>query len=421
MTFMSKVSAIALTIGVVTASPAWADFWSDAGAKFKGVTLHGVTESTPPSNYIKDVLAPDFEKKTGIKVELETTSWDQMYDKAIKDMEYANDDVRKSVWAEWAPWEFSTHDTSDGGPALFVTTPWREGDKLHNAIICLDKGEAIRRQPAAVRIGAQVADLEGQRSERRAQLVRGIGDERALLAHQRPEPLQEDVHRHDQRAHLRRHPVVRDGRQVGRIARGDLGADLGQPPECAAKNAVDHNPDDRDREQQRQQRRQRRARRHLAPHFLLLPDLHHPVRQCEREDPPAVALGGEVGEAALRCDREAAARRAADRRPPVGEPELDDQVVLVVMWRHRVARRWCGGGADQLCHLAQLQVEELPRLLSGNPEGREPGEDPDSREQPGERENRRPPKRHQRGMAVGSPSSARTRGTSSPASTGLSR
>jgi NAD+ synthase len=34
-------------------------------------------------------------------------------------------------------------DTRDGGPALFVTTPWREGDKLHNAIICLDKGEVI--------------------------------------------------------------------------------------------------------------------------------------------------------------------------------------------------------------------------------------------------------------------------------------
>ena len=67
--------------------PARADFWSDAGAKFKGVTLHGVTESTPPSNYIKDVLAPEFEKATGIKVEIETTSWDQMYDKAIKDME----------------------------------------------------------------------------------------------------------------------------------------------------------------------------------------------------------------------------------------------------------------------------------------------------------------------------------------------
>ena len=88
MSYLSKVSAFALALGMLGAtSPAWADFWSDAGAKYKGVVLHGVTESTPPSNYIKDVLAPDFEKKTGIKVEIETTSWDQMYDKAIKDME----------------------------------------------------------------------------------------------------------------------------------------------------------------------------------------------------------------------------------------------------------------------------------------------------------------------------------------------
>ncbi|MBY3052909.1 extracellular solute-binding protein [Rhizobium leguminosarum] len=88
MNYALKASALALTLGLATtASPAWADFWSDAGAKFKGVTLHGVTESTPPSNYIRTVLAPEFEKKTGIKVDIETTSWDQMYDKAIKDME----------------------------------------------------------------------------------------------------------------------------------------------------------------------------------------------------------------------------------------------------------------------------------------------------------------------------------------------
>ncbi len=37
-------------------------------------------------------------------------------------------------------------DTMDGGPALFVTTPWREDDKLHNAIICLDKGEIIGKR-----------------------------------------------------------------------------------------------------------------------------------------------------------------------------------------------------------------------------------------------------------------------------------
>jgi multiple sugar transport system substrate-binding protein len=83
-----KAGASALILTMLAGSmPAWADFWSDAGAKFKGVTLHGVTESTPPSNYIKDVLAPQFEEKTGINVEIETTSWDQMYDKAIKDME----------------------------------------------------------------------------------------------------------------------------------------------------------------------------------------------------------------------------------------------------------------------------------------------------------------------------------------------
>jgi multiple sugar transport system substrate-binding protein len=86
MFMKSKITAIAAVL-MTTAFPAFADFWSDAGAKYKGVVLHGVTESSPPSMYIKDVLAPQFEAATGIKVEIETTSWDQMYDKAIKDME----------------------------------------------------------------------------------------------------------------------------------------------------------------------------------------------------------------------------------------------------------------------------------------------------------------------------------------------
>ncbi|MBC2835923.1 ABC transporter substrate-binding protein [Paragemmobacter straminiformis] len=83
-----KAGLTALAVALMTSAlPAHADFWSDAGAKYKGVVLHGVTESSPPSAYIKDVLAPEFEAKTGIKVDIETTSWDQMYDKAIKDME----------------------------------------------------------------------------------------------------------------------------------------------------------------------------------------------------------------------------------------------------------------------------------------------------------------------------------------------
>lgn len=70
--------------GAAAGGESW---WAKAAAPYKGVTIHGVSESTPPSNYVKDVLAKKFEAETGIKVEFETTSWDQMYDKAIKDME----------------------------------------------------------------------------------------------------------------------------------------------------------------------------------------------------------------------------------------------------------------------------------------------------------------------------------------------
>ena len=84
---------------LVGAGEARADFWSDAAKGLEGTTIHGVSESTPPSNYVKDVLAPEFTKKTGIKVEFEATSWDQMYDKAIKDME-ANTGIYDFVYIE---------------------------------------------------------------------------------------------------------------------------------------------------------------------------------------------------------------------------------------------------------------------------------------------------------------------------------
>jgi len=62
-------------------------FALSANAQDDDCTIRGVSESTPPSNYVADVLAAEFEELTGIKVEFEATSWDQMYDKAIKDME----------------------------------------------------------------------------------------------------------------------------------------------------------------------------------------------------------------------------------------------------------------------------------------------------------------------------------------------
>jgi len=74
-------------------------FWAEAAKPYEGVTIRGVSESTPPSNYVADVLAAQFEEETGITVEFETTSWDSMYDKAIKDME-ANTGIYDFVYIE---------------------------------------------------------------------------------------------------------------------------------------------------------------------------------------------------------------------------------------------------------------------------------------------------------------------------------
>ena len=74
-------------------------WWAEAAAPYAGSTIRGVSESTPPSNYVADVLAPLFTEYTGINVEFETTSWDQMYSKAINDME-ANTGIYDFVYIE---------------------------------------------------------------------------------------------------------------------------------------------------------------------------------------------------------------------------------------------------------------------------------------------------------------------------------
>jgi len=64
------------------------DEWFAAAAEpYQGVTIRGISESTPPSQFIADVIVPAFEEATGINVEFELTSWDEMYDKGTRDME----------------------------------------------------------------------------------------------------------------------------------------------------------------------------------------------------------------------------------------------------------------------------------------------------------------------------------------------
>ena len=95
LALVSVVTGLALVLtgcgsGSKTGSASGNDAWFAKAAdklKCKGKTLKGVTENTPPGQYVKSTIIPAFEKATGVKVDLETTSWDEMYSKAINDME----------------------------------------------------------------------------------------------------------------------------------------------------------------------------------------------------------------------------------------------------------------------------------------------------------------------------------------------
>jgi multiple sugar transport system substrate-binding protein len=97
------VKKIFVVFVVLVLSWAMADghtaWFKEASAPYAGVTIRGVSESSPPSVYVRDVLAKEFSELTGITVDFEATSWDQMYDKAIKDME-ANTGIYDFVYIE---------------------------------------------------------------------------------------------------------------------------------------------------------------------------------------------------------------------------------------------------------------------------------------------------------------------------------
>jgi len=91
----SVISSLALVLSACSSSSdsgsaSGDDAWfAEAAEKLecKGKTIKGVTENTPPGQYVKSDIIPAFEAATGMKVDLETTSWDEMYSKAINDME----------------------------------------------------------------------------------------------------------------------------------------------------------------------------------------------------------------------------------------------------------------------------------------------------------------------------------------------
>ncbi len=78
------VFCVVISAGFVqAATPEW---WKQAAGLYKGITIRGVSESTAPSMAVRDYTKAAFEKLTGIKVEFELTSWDEMYTKSINDV-----------------------------------------------------------------------------------------------------------------------------------------------------------------------------------------------------------------------------------------------------------------------------------------------------------------------------------------------
>jgi multiple sugar transport system substrate-binding protein len=62
------------------------DFLKQAAEPYRGVIIRGVTENTPASLYIKEVLVPDFEKETGITVEMAVMPYAKMFQRTTQDL-----------------------------------------------------------------------------------------------------------------------------------------------------------------------------------------------------------------------------------------------------------------------------------------------------------------------------------------------
>lgn len=82
LTFLISISPC-FSANSLSSSQKW---WKNVSRPYAGKILHGVTEYTPSSIYVQKILAPEFEKLTGIKVNLETISWEEMYNKSIQDI-----------------------------------------------------------------------------------------------------------------------------------------------------------------------------------------------------------------------------------------------------------------------------------------------------------------------------------------------
>jgi len=75
------------TSDVLPSSQSESSVLAELAIPYQGTVIRGISENTPASVYIEEVLAPAFEQETGIEVDMAVTTYDEMYALPIQDME----------------------------------------------------------------------------------------------------------------------------------------------------------------------------------------------------------------------------------------------------------------------------------------------------------------------------------------------
>ncbi|MEM2123529.1 MAG: hypothetical protein QXE79_07840 [Candidatus Bathyarchaeia archaeon] len=82
---VTKTEVVTGTVPITTPTKKWD--WVEAAKPYKGTTIHLIAETTPTPVWTAKTFAPEFEALTGIKVEAENVSYDEMFRKEITDCE----------------------------------------------------------------------------------------------------------------------------------------------------------------------------------------------------------------------------------------------------------------------------------------------------------------------------------------------
>ncbi len=203
--------------------------------------------------------------------------------------------------------------------------------------------------------------LQLERGQRRAQLVRGIGHEVLLRLKGLAHALQQRVELGHQGPHLVGQALGRHGGQVLRAARGQFAAHA-----LHGRQRTAHHPPHGQRQHGRQQGNGQQAlpggvARQGAAHAHVLRHLDHLRARLQREHAVDGAARGHIGKAQHGHLRQCRTQRGFENAQAFVGPDLDDKFVVLILGRRALrpaARIHRQAGAQRKGGLLHLVVEQ---------------------------------------------------------------